>query len=174
MCKGLLRSHSGPDEEKWKQYLQWGGSELAVLANSAAKYCYANETSVKHVGLGHEIYCHATSPIRRYADLVNQRILKAILTNSSYDSIQLPSADWLNKRQQDSKRFERDMFLLHSLDVKELQGIVLSPKKVWVQTWKRIVSWKNNLDAGTSIKLDFFVNCTARCWKERIIFRLKM
>jgi len=32
-----------------------------------------------HVGLGLEVYAHTTSPIRRYADLVNQRLLKAVL-----------------------------------------------------------------------------------------------
>ena len=32
-----------------------------------------------HVGLGLDVYAHTTSPIRRYADLVNQRLLKAVL-----------------------------------------------------------------------------------------------
>jgi ribonuclease R len=32
-----------------------------------------------HVGLGLAVYAHTTSPIRRYADLVNQRLLKAAL-----------------------------------------------------------------------------------------------
>ena len=32
-----------------------------------------------HVGLGLDVYAHTTSPIRRYADLVNQRLLKAAL-----------------------------------------------------------------------------------------------
>jgi len=34
-----------------------------------------------HVGLGVDAYCHATSPIRRYLDLINQRQIHAHLTD---------------------------------------------------------------------------------------------
>lgn len=38
-------------------------------------------TPGRHVGLGLDVYTHFTSPIRRYADLVNQRLLQAAITN---------------------------------------------------------------------------------------------
>jgi ribonuclease R len=49
-----------------------------VLAGHYDRARYSPEGK-PHVGLGLAVYAHTTSPIRRYADLVNQRLLKAAL-----------------------------------------------------------------------------------------------
>jgi ribonuclease R len=49
-----------------------------VLAGHYDRARYSPEAK-PHVGLGLDVYAHTTSPIRRYADLVNQRLLKAAL-----------------------------------------------------------------------------------------------
>ena len=169
--RGILRKHSGPDKEKWEKYASWD-KDMIVLANSAAKYCSVDDPSPNHVGIG-SVYCHASSPIRRYADLFNQRILKSIIRDdSSISDVEYPvNIEWLNKRQQDSKRYERDYFFQKNLGVGELEGIVLSEKRVWIKTWKRICTWKNTLEPGSCISLKYFVNQNSRHWKDRIVFQ---
>jgi exoribonuclease R len=70
--KGILRSQHAPDIEKLNQYVSLG-VDLKFLANKSAFYCHASESTV-HWGLNKE-YCHASSPIRRFADIVNQMVL---------------------------------------------------------------------------------------------------
>ncbi|HEY9894965.1 MAG TPA: RNB domain-containing ribonuclease [Candidatus Sericytochromatia bacterium] len=53
-----------------------------ALASHYDRARYSPEAK-PHVGLGLEVYAHTTSPIRRYADLVNQRLLKAALHGQS-------------------------------------------------------------------------------------------
>lgn len=52
--------------------------QLGIRTMSKAKYTAAN---VGHYGLGFEHYCHFTSPIRRYPDVMVHRILQDVLTN---------------------------------------------------------------------------------------------
>ena len=164
--EGILRKHSGVDEEKWKTYIALN-KDLGFLASSAALYCKGNDPNPIHVGIG-SVYCHASSPIRRYADLVNQRIIKDAITGCGIYTI--PDIEWLNKRQKDIKRYERDSFFLQNLGKGKIHAIVLG-KKIWVEEWKRLVSWKNDLEPGTRVTLDYFVNPNVRHWKERIVYR---
>jgi len=168
--QGILRKHMGKDEKKWEEYIKWN-KDLAFLASHAAVYCNINDPLPTHIGIG-SIYCHASSPIRRYSDLVNQRILKGIMCGTSNDCVKKPQIDWLNKRQKDCKRYERDLFFIQNLGKGQLNAIVLSEKKIWVENWKRIVTWKNNSVPGSKIILDYFVNQNSRHWKERIVFSL--
>ena len=53
-----------------------------MLLRSMAKAMYSH-TNDGHYGLGLEYYCHFTSPIRRYPDLVCHRALKAAIENDA-------------------------------------------------------------------------------------------
>jgi exoribonuclease R len=65
---GLLRSHSEPEQKRLINYAALG-LPIQELAYPAASYTDCqNETG--HWGLRKGLYCHASSPIRRYADII--------------------------------------------------------------------------------------------------------
>jgi len=56
----------------------YGPAVAAALLRSMPRACYVTDDS-SHFSLGFEAYCHFTSPIRRYADLVVHRNVRRIL-----------------------------------------------------------------------------------------------
>lgn len=66
----LKNVHGKPEQHVLEQ--------LGIRTMAKAKYTIEN---VGHYGLGFEHYCHFTSPIRRYPDIIVHRILHQVLTN---------------------------------------------------------------------------------------------
>ena len=166
--KGILRAHSQPQMEKLAQWTAF--PELAFMAYESAKFVPATTESF-HYGLN-TVYAYASSPIRRYCDLVNQRVLKGFEINS-------PNIDDLNRRQKQAKAFSRDLFFMTEVKGSEVAtGTVVSVHdmyfKVYVPAWKRIVKVKSLGPAvKTEVTLTWYDDMKSPNWKERIVFAFR-
>jgi len=184
---GVLRSHSAPDSA-------FIDPSLAFLAYKSAQYVPSSSENTLHWGLQEQAYCHATSPIRRYADLLNQRALKSILfTGLSQDLI---SCDRLNMLAKAAKQHDRDYVFLKVLmrsPTGHVDGTVIELRdekiSVYVKEWSLIVKLKYkkredglffkrdesetfSLQTGQEVKVAYHSNLLLRSWKRRIILSL--
>jgi exoribonuclease R len=143
-----------------------------------------------HTALGKDQYCYASSPIRRYVDIVNQRFLKAILLKDWYDialTKQIDTSEIVEQQnylQKGAKRQSRDDFLLAQIAAaasasKSLEGIVFDVGesiKIYVPAWKRIVkvrTWTcDTPTVGDQVTLKYFYNPDQISWKNKIVFAL--
>lgn len=195
---GILRRHSAPNLEKlelYKSHLP----ELEKLAYSSAEYCLAEEPETRHFGLESDNYAHASSPIRRYADLVNQRVLKLMIRNSQERYI-VPQAMYdMNYKVKLNKNFGRDMDFLKAISSGQttFTGVIIDKKvvedhmkiKIYIPLWKRTISTKykrvdDNMVLSRDEKREVGVtdfkevevkcafNVNSRNWKERIIINI--
>ena len=189
---GILRRHSAPNLENLKKLEKY--PELKHLAFSSAEYCLAEEESI-HYGLESEHYAHASSPIRRYADVVNQRIIKLLLKSDETYIVPLAMYD-MNYRAKLNKNFERDLYFLDAISTnRTFKGIILDKNiidskikiKIYIYEWKRSISvtykydgkvWsrdeKREIDVTDfgEVEINCSFNVNARNWKERVIINI--
>lgn len=146
---GILRRHPPADRERWERY-QANLPEWKHLAMSSATYALAEEEDTYHHGLETDGYAHTTSPIRRYADLVNQRALKQYLHVGISRFIVPVTMVEMNRREKVIKQFAREMTFLEALRTGHIltQAVVLEKEPVdgecrvrfYVPEWKKTVS----------------------------------
>lgn len=168
--KGILRRHS---EKKQGLLFLTGETSLPFLLSSA-EYVDAREEDVAHFGLQKGAYAYASSPIRRYCDLVNQRYIKNIVYPSSppYE-VDIPSlVAELNRRQKQEKSFTRDLFFMTVLSgtSSRVKGVAVSEKRVWVAEWKRCITVRPVVP-GEYYHITWYENKNLPHWKQRIVFR---
>jgi len=159
---GILRSHDAPLHEKMAKYAQLGLP--GHLALSSARYVDIS-SGEEHYAIK-SVYCHGTSPIRRWVDVVNQLCLKGAS----------PSADIekYNTLQSYGKQHQRDLALLgitEKFDGVSVDGVVVSGTRVWVPDWNRKISVVNGCEEGANVKIDFHVDMNKPTWKKRVVFR---
>jgi hypothetical protein len=168
--KGIWRGHSEPDHQKLSKFREFGVG-IEFLAQKAA--VYTNKPS-KHWGLGDVSYCHASSPIRRWADVVNQSVLKKrdVLP---FDILHL------NTMSKNAKQYERDMFFMNALAFSEHHELTCTSidtnekrTRMWCPEWKRIITIPNvKIDEGKSVNVQYFLEYNHINWKKRLVFRVE-
>ena len=112
---GLFRKHTAALQARLSEYASVDAS-LSHLAFSAALYVPSSDASPSHWGLNLGFYSYASSPIRRYADLYTQRVLKWSSSSAPAGEEEVVLAAWLNQRSRCFKRYERDAFFLGKID----------------------------------------------------------
>lgn len=165
---GILRTHSGPKMERIKEYEHILGPVVAQqLGNEAAKYEHVNKAAPQpHYSIG-TAYCHATSPIRRYADLVNQRILKGISTNCTAELIYN-----LNIRSKAARQYDRVAFFLTQLEgARTVDLTVVNERRAYVPAWKMLVRFPSALEPGTKVTARLYYDASQPAWKNKIVFK---
>ena len=194
---GILRRHSAPDRERLEKY-DAHFPELRFLAFSAAEYVLAEEQDTVHYGLASDTYAHASSPIRRYADLVNQRVLKQLIRKSGGYIVPITMYD-MNRRGKAIKRFQRDMDFLDALKTgcTTFTGTIMekirmedhTKIRIYLPQWKRMISTTyqtvsddvvlsrdEKSEINVALYRDVQVHCTflmqSRNWKERAIIHI--
>ena len=129
------------ENDKLNQYLN-------IIQMKSAKYKlidkYNNQNS--HDGLGIDLYTHFTSPIRRYIDIINHRIIKDIINNNTIsknndiEKIKNICND-SNIIQQNIKKYQRDIdkiiFISYQLDNQIINAYIINikPKNNQIQIY---------------------------------------
>jgi exoribonuclease R len=178
---GIMRVQKPADADAVKHWTTVDPS-LRFLAMESATYEVADaEKEQGHASMGLDVYCHASSPLRRYADLLNQRILKQVILGTSPSppasrNQDIHSAIHLNERQKANRRWTRDLtFLTHvtpgKVHVFDVQW--LSDQQVWVPAWKRVLRIRHTptepSETGTYGQIQIFCDPTKRNWKQRVL-----
>jgi hypothetical protein len=141
--RGILRAHSGVVSDLKELAVRTGVPEIEFLGSASGRYT-ADVKDARHNGLGLDLYCHTSSPFRRYADLVNQRWIKSIL----FDGIAVvnPNLLSLNERCGVIKRMERFLWFLTNISTDSITtvgGHIVAVKgdkvRVYVPRLRRIL-----------------------------------
>lgn len=173
---GLLRTHKPADADKLKTFTSIH-PDLQALAYEAAKYEPTGEGLI-HAGLGSVPYCHASSPIRRYADLVNQRILKQLLRKESVSQASQELAVHLNQIQKRMRAYERCLFFVEQVaqtPTGRVDGLVVvsteTITKVYIPSWKLMIRVDpGSYTTGQQIQIEYYADLQKPSWEKRMVF----
>lgn len=177
---GILRVQTAPDAEAVRAWTDIDPA-LARMANEAATYAFVatdGDQDQSHAGLSMNAYCHASSPLRRYADLANQRLIKAHITQSIVGSSErLDLCEHLNARTRAARRWARDLLFLEKVTpgrIHEIAVVWVDGSRVWVPEWSRLLRLRHEIPQpppapGTPDQIRIFCDPTKRNWRRRIL-----
>jgi exoribonuclease R len=178
---GLLRAHDAPFQEQL-EILSKIDPSLQYLAYQSANYASVGAGGGSHWGLGESLYCHASSPLRRFADLINQQILKDYLeAKPCAFGGEAELAVVLNRRQKQIQAAERNFHLLKAIQTAEravVQGTFLWTRngkaEVYVRSWESTIRFvcEKDLIPGKTYEIQYYCDRRKATWKERMIYRL--
>jgi len=156
MNRGILR-HQPQPSEKYKSL------DLKFLDMKTAKY--VDDYTLEHWTIGTK-YCHATSPIRRVVDIVNQNALMNVI-DFDFDIANI------NTTFHNIKKYERETFFLNKLQNpgRTIHGIVINDHRVYVPEWRRILTCNNEYAEGTRVRLKYSIDMNRATWKRRMVFQ---
>jgi len=181
--RGILRRHAGTTNADYTRLAnKTGVQELVFLGSSAGQYVPALTPDTHHAGLNLKTYCHATSPLRRYADVVNHRYLKHLVFGFQEPQV-ITMVEHLNHRSSTIKQFERLVWFLQNLNpdgsITTTKGIVITynaetkTAKVYISAWKRTVRAAHTTalvyEPGQEVIVRAFSNLKATSIQQRII-----
>ena len=94
----------------WVTRTGQGQRALTSLVLRSLKQAYYDHRNLGHAGLGSPRYCHFTSPIRRYPDLICHRgVLSAVAGEPAPDASWVAGAGpWTSAREREAMSIERD------------------------------------------------------------------
>lgn len=180
---GVMRSHGGTAIGDWSELAAVTGCrEVGFFGYAAGAYVDGGvDGMVGHAGLGLDVYTHASSPLRRYADLYNQRWLVALCCGAMRPCV-LRSPVVMNGRSSLAKAFDRDTWFLKHLDtsgITTVDGWALVDKgegawSVYVPAWKRrvrgvVAGTGVEVKAGTGVVVRAYTDLKAVCFGHRVV-----
>ena len=132
------------------------------------------------------LYCHSTSPLRRYCDLINQRLLKHILLGTFgqlYISVSIRDLNAQAKRVKKYEKYGRMLKMVLAegftgvvdgtriLDKKVVDGVIYL--KIWIEDWKTMITARARAEAEKDtyelpVKVRVAFNINGKRWKEKI------
>ena len=179
---GVLRRHAGPDVDRFEAMRASGlpASACDRLGMRAGEYCLATEEGVAHWGLGAAVYCHASSPIRRWSDCINQLVLAGIIQGvvNRYGAAGAKEVEALNAAGKRAKGYERDIAYVRILlaaggGVLVREAVVVEEGRIYISSWERIVrADTGEIPPGTEVSARIFADASKRNWKRRLVVSL--
>lgn len=141
----IVRKIHGKPEERLVNHM---------LLRSLSQAIYSPENK-GHYGLASKCYCHFTSPIRRYPDLVVHRLIVAALKNSQYRAPLKDISEHTSRRERVAMETEREvaklyaaLFMQNKID-EEYEGVISHVTKFgfFVELVEYFVEGLVNLDS---------------------------
>jgi ribonuclease R len=108
-----------------------GARALHSLVLRSLKQAYYDHRNLGHAGLRSPRYCHFTSPIRRYPDLICHRALLAAVAGDSYP----PDSSWVTAAGPSTSAREREAMLIER-DADDLARCFLLERELFESGWE--------------------------------------